>query len=123
MNVEFVYKGYNTRRYSKPWGAKIKLSGNKLEYDFSVGNYLGDGAGGAVVIECNVGDVVATGQRDGRGGNTKHEIYIVKEGGELEEVDRKGAYDHLKANKDVSPLSKYTDEDLLAEIKKRGLIK
>src|SRR5690625_3416183 len=124
MKVEFEYKGYNYRRYSRPWGATIKLNGTKLDYDFSAGNYLGDNTGGAVVIECNVGDVVATGQRDGRGGNTKHDIYIVKEGGELEKTDRKGAYDHLsnKDKKNTNPLANFTDGELLAEVKKRGLI-
>jgi|GEM_PF-827738 len=128
IKVEFEYDGYNSRRYSRPWGALVKLKGARLEYDFTAGNYLGDSRGGAVVIECEIGDVVATGQRDGRGGNTKNELYIVKENGELENTDRKGAYDHLndhlneQGKDDVNPLKDFTDEELLAEIKRRGLL-
>ena len=124
MRIEFNYEGYNDRRYSRPWGAKVKLEGTRLNYDFNSGNYLGDSSGGTVIVECEIGDVVATGQRDGRGRNTKNELYIVKEGGELESTDRKGAYDHLESikNKEDNPLERFTDEELLTEIKRRGLL-
>lgn len=124
IKVEFEYEGYNYRRYSRPWGALVNLDGNKLDYDFSAGNYLGDNSGGTVIVEGNVGDVVATGQRDGRGSNTKNELYIIKKNGEVEKTDRKGAYDQLseRDNDNINPLKNFTDTQLIEELKRRGVL-
>lgn len=122
MRVEIEYGGYNARRYSKPWGALVTANGTKLEYDFSKGNYLGDDHGGKVYIDCNAGDVVASGQKDGRGSGTVNDLYIVQEDGTLQETDRVSALEHLESRKEVaSPLAKFSDDELIAEIKRRGL--
>lgn len=123
--IEFDYRGYNARRYSRPWGALVEVNGTKLNYDFDAGSYLGDDAGGSVIIVCETGDVVATGQRDYRGNGSRNDLYIVETGGKLKEVDRKEAFDHLQNSKkeNVSPLAKFSDEELIKEMKKRGLLK
>jgi Streptococcus thermophilus bacteriophage Gp111 protein len=80
---------FNNRRYGTPWGAVVALAGGKPEYDFR-GTYTGNGRNGdagEVVIECRVGDVVAIGQRDGRGAN-RNDWYIVEIGGALRPVTR-----------------------------------
>jgi hypothetical protein len=62
---------YNSRRYGKPWIAKLDFSTpGKPKYEF--GDWLGQPGGeGELSIECQPGDVLATGQKDhrkGRGG-------------------------------------------------------
>lgn len=77
MRVALKYNGYNARRYSKPWICKIvdwPVGGNpKVEW----GTYLGDDNGGEVEIEVQIGDIIRSGQKDHRGGNTSAYWYIV----------------------------------------------
>lgn len=89
--LEFKRDGYNSRRYGKPWGARVTFDDRaKAQYDF-IGSYVGDDGGGIVVISCNDGDIVAVGQRDNRGGRTENSWYVV-ENGEAREVSKEEAY-------------------------------
>jgi len=123
MRIEFEYSGYNHRRYGKPWGAIVKFEGTKMVYDFSAGTFLGDSSkGGKVYIECQPGDIIATGQRDFRGGNTENTLYVVDEDGSLKRVDKVAALEHWESQKEPeSPLAKYSTEELIAEIRRRGI--
>jgi hypothetical protein len=95
MNVKMNYGGYNSRRYMKPWGAKITFDGAKPVYDFRAGSYLGDDGGGIVVIVCEPGDIIATGQKDTRNiRNSKNVWYLVAEDGSTKETDKIAAYEH-----------------------------
>jgi hypothetical protein len=121
MKVSFDYPAYNARRYGRPWGAVVKFEGVTPKYDFSVGNYLGNDRGGKVYVECEPGDIVATGQKDFRGGHTISEWYIVQEDGSLVKTDKAGALDHWDSRKKESPLAKYSTEELIAELRRRGI--
>lgn len=122
MRIKFDYGPYNSRRYGRPWGAIISANGSKLGYDFSAANYVGDDRGGAVYVECNPGDVIATGQRDNRGNGSSNTIYIVQSDGTLAETDRVGALEHIESNSGDTPsqLAPYSDSDLIAELERRG---
>jgi hypothetical protein len=122
MRVEFRYPPYNARRYGRPWGAIVKFEGAKMVYDFKAGTYLGDSDGGKVYIECEPGDIVATGQRDGRGGNTENKLYVVQEDGTVQMVDKVAALEHWEGRKEPeSPLAKFSTEELIAELRRRGV--
>lgn len=123
MRIEFQYGAYNHRRYGKPWGAVVKFEGTKMVYDFSLATFLGDSDnGGKVYIECQPGDIIATGQRDFRGGSTVNTLYIVEEDGSLKQVDKVAALEHWESRKKPeSPLAKYSTEELIAELRRRGV--
>ena len=123
MRIEFEYGGYNSRRYGKPWGAIVKFEGTKMVYDFSAGTFLGDDVkGGKVYVECQPGDIIATGQRDFRGSKTENTLYIVEEDGSLKRVDKVTALEHWESRKEPeSPLAKYSTEELIAELRRRGV--
>src|SRR5690625_252001 len=121
MRVEIEYKGYNQRRYSRPWGSLATFDGAKMRYDFNNGNYLGDDTGGTVYIECEPGDVVASGQKDFSGSITVRKLYIVQDDGALIETDQNEALKHFESRKEQpSPLEKFTDDELIEELKRRG---
>ena len=89
MIISKEFSGYNHRRYSRPWGAKITFPDNiKPVYSFD-GYWSGDSRGshGEVSIKAEVGDVLAFGQKDLRGNGTNKAFYVVEEGGTLREVD------------------------------------
>lgn len=57
---------YNSRRYGRPWIAKIDLQGNNLVFNF--GSWVGDpGDEGVLVLDgISAGDFYARGQKDFR---------------------------------------------------------
>ncbi|MDR1685192.1 MAG: PLxRFG domain-containing protein [Desulfovibrio sp.] len=90
---------YNDRRYSRPWGAKITLAGEKTNYSFD-GKFYGDAdSGGTVEIPgIKPGDVVAFGQKDtrGSGSGTYNEWFIVQADGSLEKTLKDAGVKHLR---------------------------
>jgi hypothetical protein len=88
---------YNEKRYSKPWIAKVDFS--TPDIDFSWGRWVGDeGEAGLLELDCEIGDIIATGQKDYRKPkNSKPTYYLVEEGGVLKEFESKvEAYEHFK---------------------------
>lgn len=87
MRVAVDFGGYNERRYSKPWIARITAwpVGGKPEMEF--GGYLGNASGGEVEIMARPGDIIRYGQKDFR--NPKYTtayFALVRENGEIETV-------------------------------------
>ncbi|XID91023.1 hypothetical protein ACF3MZ_21225 [Paenibacillaceae bacterium WGS1546] len=125
MRVKIEYGSYNSRRYGKPWGAKVSFEGAKLSYDFAAGSFLGDDRGGNVYIDCEPGDVVAAGQKDNRNPRyTENKLYIVQKDGSLAEIDKVTALEHWEQRQKVetdNPLAGYSVEDLVAELQRRGV--
>lgn len=128
MRVSQKFGSYNQRRYSRPWIAKITSwpIGGKPEVQW--GGYCGDDGGGEVEIEAMPGDIIRTGQKDHRGGNTDASWYIVQANGSLsstDAADARKAFDARMADKAIEhppmDLSAISDDDLIAEIKRRGL--
>lgn len=73
---------YNQRRYGKPWIATVTFAADGKS-EMAWGQWVGrDGDAGTLVISAAEGDIVATGQRDNRGGNSSANYHQVR-GGEL----------------------------------------
>ena len=93
IEVSKSFGAYNTRRYSKPWGAVITLTDDGWHYDFA-GVWLGDDdEGGDVVIKhVQPGQIVAFGQKDTRNPrHTENDWYAVQEDGSLLPVGKREA--------------------------------
>lgn len=129
MRVVVEYGAYNGRRYGRPWIGKITNwpVGGKPEMEW--GRYIGTDAGGETEIEARAGDIVRTGQKDYRGNNTTAKWATVKGDGSLEYIDATEArrlWDARQAAPapvTVIDWSSISDEELLAEAKRRGLVK
>lgn len=73
-------RSYNVRRYGKPWIARVSFAAN-AKGDFTFGDWVGTaGDGGTLVIAAAEGDIVATGQKDNRGGNSSSDWHQVRGG-------------------------------------------
>jgi hypothetical protein len=96
MRVQFTIDKYNSRRYSKPWGAVVTFTDDaRAVYDFNAGSYLGDDSGGTLYIKCAVGDIVARGQKDTRkGNNTSNNWYIVNTDFVYSSVTKNAAFEY-----------------------------
>lgn len=128
MRVSRRHGYYNQRRYSRPWIARITEWPVGGKPDVEWGRYIGDDGGGETEIEANPGDIIRIGQKDHRGGNTSADWYIVQPDGSLsgsDAVEARKAWDARQADKAVEhppvSLADVSDDDLLAEIKRRGL--
>lgn len=126
-NISLDTESYNEKRFGKPWVAVVDFSENpKGEYHF--GDWIGvRGKEGTLEIKANPGDIIARGQKDHRGKGKSPTFYYVDERGNLEEIGDKGqAYKFWKKQqKDQekdNPLSKFSDNELMKEVKRRGLI-
>ncbi len=129
MRIAVKYGAYNARRYGRPWIGKITNwpVGGKPEMEW--GRYIGTDDGGEAEIEAQPGDIIRTGQKDNRGNNTIAEWAVAKEDGNIEYIDATEArrlWDARQAAPapvTVIDWSSISDEELLDEAKRRGLIK
>jgi hypothetical protein len=123
MNIIKETCSYNERRYGKPWIAKVTF--NKTIPKFEFGNWIGQaGYEGKLILE-NVeeGEIVSRGQKDNRNFKNNETNYYIVKNGELESISKVDAYNYYEANKKQEPaneLEKFSTEQLLAEINKRG---
>lgn len=120
MKIEIETNSYNEKRYGRPWIALVDFS--TKSGDFQFGDWVGqDGRSGILELECQVGDVVARGQKDHRKPrNSAPEFYIVQEGGNLESVSKAEAYKHWKSDPaEHDPLAEFTIDQLEAELERR----
>ena len=119
MKITVETDSYNERRYGKPWIAKVDFSNTKG--DFSFGDWTGDhynGGEGILSLDTNLGDIVATGQKDNRKARNSAPIFfVVLHDGSLENIGDKGkAYKFYLENKESAP-----DKDALL-IEKESLV-
>lgn len=94
MKIEITTNPYNERRYSKPWIAKVDFKENP-KGEFSFGDFIGQqGEEGLLsLINVNVGDIVATGQKDFRKPkNSTPSYFVVLEDGSLDAIEKVDAY-------------------------------
>jgi hypothetical protein len=87
LRVSTQWGGYNFRRYSRPWIARITEwpVGGKPEMEF--GRYLGDDNGGECEIMARAGDILRSGQRDNRRPrDTIAEWLVVENDGKLRKI-------------------------------------
>lgn len=123
MKITVEEGGYNGRRYSKPWIARVKAWGGSRP-DLEFGTYLGDASGGRLQIEEEAGQPVYSGQKDYRKpSNSVRNWYLVQPDGSLEPCTEPEAYDayHVES-KPANPLAGFSDAELLAEMERRNLI-
>ncbi len=78
--AQLEYSGYNGRRYSRPWIARIAAwpSGKPPVLEF--GAYYGDDEGGIAEVKAKEGDIIRFGQRDNRGNNTQNCWGVFRDG-------------------------------------------
>jgi len=124
MRITQSFGSYNGRRYGRPWISKI-ISwpiGGKAEVEW--GSYLGNDNGGEVEIEANPGDIIRTGQKDGRGNGTSADWYIVSADGSLIPTTAAAAKKHWQSTKVEKwfPLAAFSTEELIAEISRRNSV-
>ena len=111
---------YNSKRYGKPWIAKVDFPlGEKVEFKF--GQWHGKpGESGMLEIEADEGDVVAIGQQAKIFAVDITEYNIVLAGNELDAVPKHDAVKHFRENrKAYNPLAKFGDQELIEELKAR----
>lgn len=93
MLIKKEFPSFNSRRYRAPWGAKVTFpDGIRPVYDF-VGHWDRE----SVLINANVGDILAFGQKDTRGNNSSKQLYRVGDGGELSPVSESQAREYATA--------------------------
>jgi len=93
VKITRAFPDFNSRRFSRPWGAIVTFpDGIKPSYAFT-----GHWDGQAVIIEAEPGAVVAFGQRDYRGNKTTKTLFVVGSDGELTEVTEAAAREHAIA--------------------------
>ena len=93
MDISKEFSPYNSRRYSRPWGAIITLNNDGWQYVFK-GVWLGDeNEGGDLVIhDVTENTIVAFGQKDNRKPkNSENEWYAVQADGSLLPVTKQEA--------------------------------
>jgi hypothetical protein len=67
QRISVEYDGYNGRRYSRPWIARVTAWPVGGSPTMEWGSYVGDDHGGEVEIMATPGDIIRDGQRDNRG--------------------------------------------------------
>jgi hypothetical protein len=87
MEITKETGSYNERRYGKPWIAVIDYTNNR-KGDFRFGDWQGrPGSEGELYITCEIGDIIATGQKDFRKPrNSAPTYYQVDSNGQLDEI-------------------------------------
>jgi hypothetical protein len=126
-----TFRPYNKARFSRPWGGVCRLDGLKIGYDFT-GLYQGDERGGDVVVDAEPGMILAFGQKDTKGQKGIGEYYIVERSGDLTQLGKQEAYDHLEREERggrpdeappelTNPLAGFSDEEIRAEFLLRKL--
>ena len=112
---------FNQKRYGQPWIAKIDFS-QSAKGEFSWGEWAGDirgGSEGTLVLDAEVGDIIAEGQKDNRNpSRSRTTYYAVLENGKMQEIGDKGkaykVYLNGLTTKDIAP----NPEKLLEEKEK-----
>ena len=106
MRITEETRTYNQRRFSKPWIAIVDFSDPKGKFDFGdcSGNHY-NGVEGVLSINANIGDIIATGQKDHRQPrNSAPKFFVVTSDSTLEDIGDKGAaYKYYLEHKSAAP--------------------
>lgn len=80
--------GYNSRRYSRPWIARVASwpVGGRAELEF--GSYCGNDSGGELEIMAKPGDIIRSGQKDGRGHGGSNDWAVVEADYDIRRIDQ-----------------------------------
>ncbi|MDZ4247222.1 MAG: hypothetical protein U1D67_08905 [Dehalococcoidia bacterium] len=69
MRIERETSSYNARRYGRPWIAKVVITEAKPGGEYVWGQWVGDsrnGGEGLLILDVEVGEIFARGQKDNR---------------------------------------------------------
>jgi hypothetical protein len=87
MKIAITYKSYNSRRYGKPWIARIISWPTGKQPDLEWGVYVGHDKGGFAEIEATPGSIIRDGQKDHRKPHAStNDWSVVEEDGSLRQV-------------------------------------
>lgn len=102
MKIEIETQSYNHRRYSKPYIATVDFSDPKGIVNW--GQWVGShGEAGILLIDAEPGDILMTGQRDGRGSNSKPEYRQVNaDGSRSGEITKAEAFKAWRESRKVA---------------------
>lgn len=126
MRISLPTSPYNPRRDGKPWICKVidwPTGASKPEIEW--GSWYGrPGSAGELVIEAEPGDVLRHGQNDLRRSNHTYRQFVrVEADGSLVDLTDAEAARYCQGPKETAnPLAAFSDADILAEARRRGLI-
>jgi len=131
MKIYVPFASYDEQRYGKPWIAVITAWPHDSDAALRWGVYSGSNKGGEAVVEASAGDIIRWGQKIliGKRMQTQSHWGIVAEDGSITECtagDAKQVWEKQSATraKDspiAAVLAAISDEDLILEIRRRGL--
>jgi hypothetical protein len=125
MRISLTFGPYSHQDYGKPWIAVVTAwpvdSGPAIRW----GNYVGDNTGGEVEIEASAGDIVRWGQKHLQVKGLGSHWGVVKDDGSISECTGPAArqiWDETSAAREKNnPLAVFSDEALIAEVRRRGI--
>jgi hypothetical protein len=131
MRVTIKYGSYNQRRYSRPWIALVTAWPIGSRPELKWGGYVGGDDGGECEIEASEGDVLKSGQKDGRGNGGSNDFYVVESGKAVcvndgyaretfDKTTKEKAAGKLPQAPFNSALALLADAQLIDELKARG---
>lgn len=126
MRIAIKTGAYNPRRYGRPWIAQVSAwpVGDRPELSF--GRFIGEhGSAGEIEIEAQPGDILRSGQKDNRSrrpGGSESDWQIVNADGSLTDISAPEAREAWDERTTSNPLAGYSDEDILSEARRRGLV-
>ena len=96
IRVTIEWAGYNHRRYSKPWIARIVEWNGSEKPTLEWGQWLGTSDdGGVLEVYANPGDIIRWGQKDYRKiHHSVNEYGILQDSGEIEDTTPANAKKH-----------------------------
>ena len=102
MKIEIETQSYNARRYSKPYIATVDFADPKGTVEW--GQWVGSpGEAGILLIDAEAGDILMTGQRDGRGNRGGPEYRQVNvDGSRTSELTRAEAFKAWRESRKVA---------------------
>lgn len=128
MKISIETRPYNTRREGRPWIATVTFN-DKGEADMAFGQWVGrDGEEGRLLVDAEVGQIVATGQKDFRvPKNSAAQYHEVAADGTLSPLASKvAAFDAWLARKPLPSahgvkLINVDTDALIDELRRRGV--
>jgi hypothetical protein len=119
MKIQIETTCYNEHRYGKPYIAKCDNNGKVTEW----GEWIGQrGDAGMLEIDAEPGTIIMHGQKDHRGKNSAPSYRIAGDDDDMTKVDAVKRARALADEQVDNPLTVFSDDQLLAEIKRRNLV-
>jgi len=123
MLIKLETSPYNDRRHGRPWIAKVTgwVDGKPQQ---SFGCWVGkNGEAGVLTIDAQPGDIVRHGQKDNRRPqDSLDDWHVVDASGVLQPTTRVEAFELSLTSAVADPFADFSDDQILAEARRRGLV-